>query len=169
MRPPRTSWIFSLLALSTLPVRVLCGDVLSTDGFTLCYDDPTIQITAMSVTFDRTTSLVTYNIQGSSSQAQNVTAKVTVTAYGSDLYSKEFNPCDSGNYVEALCPGRSIINYGLSVWLTLYQSRQVPSQHKVKRPSPPHTRARSLQSHSQSPTSKVPLPSNSYQTATAVN
>ncbi|KAF1356436.1 hypothetical protein BDV97DRAFT_287282 [Delphinella strobiligena] len=104
MRPPRTSWIFSLLALSTLPVRVLCGDVLSTDGFTLCYDDPTIQITAMSVTFDRTTSLVTYNIQGSSSQAQNVTAKVTVTAYGSDLYSKEFNPCDSGNYVEALCP-----------------------------------------------------------------
>lgn len=123
MRPPRASWIFSLLALSTLPVRVLCGDVLSTDGFTLCYDDPTIQITQMSVTFDRTTSLVTYDIQGSSSQAQNVTAKVTVTAYGSDLYSKEFNPCDSGNYVEALCPGRFIINYGLNISLTHYTSQ----------------------------------------------
>lgn len=106
MRPPRASWkALPLLALATLPAGVLGGNVISTDGFTTCIDDPSISVTAMNIQYDKTTNIVTFDVSGTSSEAQNVTAKIAVTAYGVSVYSKEFDPCDSGTYVAQLCPG----------------------------------------------------------------
>ncbi|CAD0107424.1 unnamed protein product [Aureobasidium uvarum] len=99
------SWTLPLVLLSTLPARVSGGDILSTQGFTLCSSDPTIKVEALDVQFDRTTNMVVFNVAGSSSESQNVTAKIVVTAYGRQVYEKPFNPCDSANYVEQLCPG----------------------------------------------------------------
>ncbi|KAH0002804.1 DUF907 domain-containing protein, partial [Aureobasidium melanogenum] len=104
MWPPVVSWTLPLVLLSTLPARVLGGDILSTQGFTLCSTNPTIKVEALDVQFDRTTNLVVFNVAGSSSQSQNVTAKIVVTAYGREVYQKPFNPCDAGTYVEQLCP-----------------------------------------------------------------
>ena len=107
MRPPRASWkAFSLLALSTLPARVLGGDVISTDGFTLCSENPTITVNEMNVQYDQSTQQVTFDVAGSSSARQNVTVKVSVTAYGQSVYSKSFDPCSTDYYVQQLCPGK---------------------------------------------------------------
>ncbi|KAF2088639.1 TRP-domain-containing protein [Saccharata proteae CBS 121410] len=93
-----------LLLAAALPAAVYAGDVLKTDGFTTCMDNATIQITKMDVTYDRTTNVVVFDIAGSSTKEQKVMASLEVTAYGRSVYSKTFNPCDSANYVEKLCP-----------------------------------------------------------------
>ncbi|KAH0299514.1 hypothetical protein KCU71_g12379, partial [Aureobasidium melanogenum] len=85
MWSPVVSWTLPLVLLSTLPARVLGGDILSTQGFTLCSTNPTIKVDALDVQFDRTTNLVVFNVAGSSSQSQNVTAKIVVTAYGREV------------------------------------------------------------------------------------
>ena len=108
MRPPHSSWkALSLLALGTLPARVLGGDVLSTDGYTLCSENPSIKVNAMNVQYDRSTNIVTFDVSGTSTARQNVTAKIVVTAYGHQVYERSFDPCDEGSYVEKLCPGMS--------------------------------------------------------------
>ncbi|KAL1310822.1 hypothetical protein AAFC00_001059 [Neodothiora populina] len=105
MRPPRASLkALLLIALSTLPVRVLGGDVIATDGFTTCVDNATISVNRMDVAYDRTTNQVTFDVSGTSSVSQNVTARIDVTAYGISVYSNTFNPCEGQNYVEQLCP-----------------------------------------------------------------
>lgn len=107
VRPPRASWTcLPLLALSILPARVLAGDVLSTDGFTTCLDNATISVNNMDLTYTRSTRVLNFDVSGSSSEEQKVMASITVSAYGISVYSKTFDPCDSKNYVEDLCPGR---------------------------------------------------------------
>ncbi|KAI5269129.1 TRP-domain-containing protein [Aureobasidium subglaciale] len=98
------SWTLPLVLLSTLPARVLGGDILSTQGYTLCSTNPTIKVEALDIQYDRSTNQVVFNVAGSSSQSQNVQAKVVVTAYGRTVYGKTFNPCASDTYVEQLCP-----------------------------------------------------------------
>lgn len=98
------SWGLPLVLLSTLPARVLGGDILSTQGYSLCSSDPTIQVQALDVQYDRSTNQVVFNVAGSSSKSQKVKAKIVVTAYGRQVYEKSFNPCDSDTYVEQLCP-----------------------------------------------------------------
>lgn len=93
-----------LLLLSALPAGVLAGDILSTNGFTTCINDPKIKVEAMDIQFNRATSQVTFNVAGTSSEVQNVTASMIVTAYGKQVYQKDFNPCDKDNYVAQLCP-----------------------------------------------------------------
>ena len=41
---------------------------------------------------------------GSSEKEQNVTAFLSVTAYGKNVYSNKFNPCSDDTFVEQLCP-----------------------------------------------------------------
>jgi len=94
-----------LLLLSALPARVLGGNVLSTDGYTTCMDDPSISVTAMNVQYNRDAGLVIFDVAGSSAEVQNVTASIVVTAYGEQVYQNTLNPCDSKTYIERLCPG----------------------------------------------------------------
>lgn len=91
--------------LSTLPVRVLAGDVLSTDGFTTCIDDPDVKVQALDLSYDKSTRKITFNVAGSSATVQNVTANLVVKAYGQEIYQNSFSPCEQG--MMELCPGKA--------------------------------------------------------------
>ena len=64
-----------------------------------------ITVTALDIQYDRTTQQITFDVAGSSSKVENVTAALYVTAYGKQVYQKSFNPCDEGSKVDQLCPG----------------------------------------------------------------
>lgn len=76
--------------------------MLETNGFSTCLAGDSIQVDRMNVKYDRSTSKVTFDLAGTSTKEQNVTAKLTVTAYGRNVYTKEFDPCDP--VIAALCP-----------------------------------------------------------------
>ena len=99
--------ILCLILASTLyPWRVLGGDVLATDGFSTCIDNDKIHLTRMHIKYDKSTNEITFDIAGTSQEAQNVTAILTVTAYGRQLDKREFNFCEQG--IKMLCPGTVI-------------------------------------------------------------
>lgn len=87
----------------TLPLTVLGADVLSTNSFSTCLDNSDIRVDALDVTYDRNTRKVNFNLAGESKTAQNVTAKLVVSAYGKQFYEKSFSPCEQG--MEQMCPG----------------------------------------------------------------
>ncbi|GAB7344527.1 hypothetical protein MBLNU457_2354t1 [Dothideomycetes sp. NU457] len=94
-----------VLLLSSLPAGVLGGDILSSNGFTTCANNPDITVNRMNVQFDRSTRTVIFDVSGTSSKVQNVTGSIYVTAYGQEVYSKtDFSPCDPDTYVSQLCP-----------------------------------------------------------------
>lgn len=94
----------TLFLLGALPVGVFAADIIKTDGFSSCLSDATIQVNNVDVQYDRSTNQVTFDVSGSSSEIQNVTASLSVTAYGAQVYQKDFNPCDADTKVDQLCP-----------------------------------------------------------------
>ena len=97
--------IIAFLFFSVLPVGVLGADVLKTSGFTTCLASSAITVNKLDVQYDRTVNTVTFDVAGSSSKEQNVTASLTVTAYGKQVYQKDFDPCAENTKVPQLCPG----------------------------------------------------------------
>ena len=91
---------------SLISGTVLGDDILSTSGFTSCMDSTSSQITVqnLNIQFDRQTSQITFDVAGSSTKVQNVTASLSVTAYGNMVYSKDFDPCNAATKVTQLCP-----------------------------------------------------------------
>jgi hypothetical protein len=67
--------------------------------------DSAIKVQKLDVTYTRSSNEVVFDVAGTNSKEQNVTATLTVTAYGNELYSKTFNPCGDEIHVERLCPG----------------------------------------------------------------
>lgn len=95
-----------LLASTALIQTALSADVLTTDGFTNCNNgSSTIDVEKVDITFDKSTSQVTFDVAGSSSEQQYVTASLVVLAYGVQVYANSFDPCDSSTKVDQLCPG----------------------------------------------------------------
>lgn len=99
------------LLLSALPASVLGGDVLSTNGFSTCTTDPSIKVQALNVEYNRSNRSLTFDVAGSSAEAQKVILNLVVSAYGKQVYTKEYNPCDnSTNMVDSdevysqMCP-----------------------------------------------------------------
>lgn len=82
---------------------VWAEDVLSTNGFTTCLDNSEIQVDKLNVQYNKNTRKLTFDVAGESKSAQNVTANLVVTAYGKEVYSREFSPCDEG--MDEMCPG----------------------------------------------------------------
>lgn len=110
MRLRRTLWecIIRTWIFGALPVGVFGTDILKTTGFTTCLDNSTITVTNLNVSYDRVAGAVTFDVAGTSSKRQNVTAALTVTAYGKQVYQKTFNPCDKDTKVDQLCPGKDL-------------------------------------------------------------
>ncbi|TGO46307.1 hypothetical protein BCON_0332g00070 [Botryotinia convoluta] len=104
LRPISTLSTLSLVLIGTLPGRVLAAQTLTTTGYTSCLADSNISVQKMAVTYDNDAKTVTFDVAGSSTKSQNVTAEINVTAYGISVYSNTFNPCDSTTFVEQLCP-----------------------------------------------------------------
>ena len=98
-------WLASITALGALSATAIAGDVLKTTGFTTCLNNAEINVDALDVQFDRSTKQISFNVGGTSSKVQNVTASMSVSAYGKRVYQKDFNPCDEATKVAELCPG----------------------------------------------------------------
>lgn len=92
------------LALSALPASVLAADVLSTDGYSLCSASDSITVEALDASYDRNTRRITFDVAGTSTKEQKVTLNLVVTAYGKQVYEKDWDPCGSEQYVEQMCP-----------------------------------------------------------------
>ena len=101
------SRILAKCALGLLISGIALGDdVLSTSSFTSCMDGTNSQITVqhLNIQFDRQTSTITFDVAGSSAKVQNVTASLSVSAYGNQVYEKTFDPCSAATRVAQLCP-----------------------------------------------------------------
>ncbi|KAI9368942.1 hypothetical protein BJX61DRAFT_185791 [Aspergillus egyptiacus] len=94
----------AFMVLALLPVGSYAGDTLSTESFSTCLADSTIRVDRLDVTFSRSTKEVTFDVSGTSTKVQNVTATLTVTAYGNEVYSNEFDPCDRAYFISGFCP-----------------------------------------------------------------
>ncbi|KAL8419749.1 hypothetical protein RB594_002787 [Gaeumannomyces avenae] len=86
-------------------VRGAAGaDILQTIGFSNCGTDANIQVQKVDIQYNNENKTVSFDVAGSSSRIQNVTAILNVTAYGQQVYSNTFNPCARGTFVSQLCP-----------------------------------------------------------------
>ncbi|KNG82359.1 hypothetical protein ANOM_009731 [Aspergillus nomiae NRRL 13137] len=94
----------TLIALGLCSVHVLAADTLSTNGISTCLTGAEIQVQKLDVTYTRSTRVVVFDVAGTNAKQQNVTASLSVYAYGNEIYSKSFDPCGSENHVEELCP-----------------------------------------------------------------
>jgi hypothetical protein len=99
------SWISISALLISLPARAIAGDVLSNNGFSSCSGNADIKVNRLHLTYDKTSRQLLFDVAGTSSKQQQVTATLTVTAYGQDVYKKDFDPCDANTKVDQLCPG----------------------------------------------------------------
>lgn len=66
----------------------------------------TIQVQKMDIKFDRSTNNIQFNVAGTSEKQQNVTASLAISAYGKQVYQKDFDPCGDQVHVPQLCPGK---------------------------------------------------------------
>ena len=107
-RPTSLRWVVNTILLGALSRIALAGDILQTSGFTTCVDNGKITVTALNIQFDRSTKQITFDVGGTSAEVQNVTASLVVTAYGNQVYQKNFNPCDDDTKVIELCPGKPL-------------------------------------------------------------
>ncbi|KAI0014260.1 TRP-domain-containing protein [Xylariaceae sp. FL0662B] len=83
---------------------VLGDDLLVTTGFTNCEAGSAIEVQKVDIQYNNNDKTVVFDIAGTSSKEQNVTATLSVTAYGEDVYTNSFNPCDATTFVDAFCP-----------------------------------------------------------------
>jgi hypothetical protein len=105
MLPQRLSnMLFNLFLLGTLPITVLGADVLKTNGFSSCLANGSIQVQKLNIEYNKATNKVVFDVAGTSSKQQNVTASMVVMAYGREVYRNDFNPCEAATFVQQLCP-----------------------------------------------------------------
>ena len=102
------------VAVALLPTKTLAADVLKTNGYSICSGNPTVQVQKFNIEYDRTTQKLTFDVAGTSDKQQNVTASLFVSAYGRQVYQKDFDPCAADTKVEQLCPGTSVGSMSLS-------------------------------------------------------
>lgn len=98
------NFLWALLSLGLIP-QALAADTLSTAGYNLCLANSDIKVTALDVSYTRSSKEVVFDVAGTNTKEQKVTASLTVTAYGNEIYTKEFDPCGSELHVAKLCPG----------------------------------------------------------------
>ena len=94
--------LLPLFLLSALPAGVLGGDILSTTGYSSCLNNPSVKVTNLNVTYDKSTRQLQFDVAGYSKLVQKVKGTLIVSAYGKTFYTKSFDPCSSG--MPELCP-----------------------------------------------------------------
>jgi hypothetical protein len=70
----------------------------------MCNSSSTIQVQRLNISYHQATQQVLFDVSGTSTEVQNVTATLVVTAYGKQVYQKTFDPCDPSTTVTQLCP-----------------------------------------------------------------
>lgn len=69
-------------------------------------DNAQIRVNTMDIQYDKTSNQVTFDVSGTSEKEQAVIATLVVSAYGNEVYRREFDPCEEGAKVDQLCPGK---------------------------------------------------------------
>lgn len=142
-------WLLSLAVLGAVTQTVVANDVLKTTGFSTCMDDSQIKVTALDIRYDRTTQQLNFDVAGTSKKEQNVTASLYVTAYGKQVYQRDFNPCDKATKVDQLCPGKCLCSGWIPSNTNVHlQFPRAPLQQKAYRACHQHLPARFRLSHS---------------------
>ncbi|KAK4230531.1 putative flavin carrier protein precursor [Podospora fimiseda] len=102
----RISFRAGLLAATTFFFGngVLGADILQTVGFNNCNGTAAVSVQRANIKYNNQNKTVSFDVAGTSTQIQNVTAILNVTAYGQNIYSNSFDPCDGATFVEQLCP-----------------------------------------------------------------
>ncbi|GAB1310420.1 Transient receptor potential ion channel [Madurella fahalii] len=95
----RAALVGAVLANGALAV-----DILETVGFSNCNTNTEIAVQRVDIKYNNDNKTVSFDVAGTSTGIQNVTAVLSVTAYGQDIYSNAFDPCDPGTFVDQLCP-----------------------------------------------------------------
>lgn len=101
-----TTWSLRNVALvaATLATGALAGDILKTSSFMDCGSDPSVKVDHINISYNKNSRTVDFDVAGTSNKMQNVSAVLKVTAYGNDVYSRSFNPCERDTLVKQLCP-----------------------------------------------------------------
>jgi hypothetical protein len=93
------------VAGSVLVNGVAAVDILQTTGFSSCNNrTASVSVQKVNISYNNDNKTVSFDVAGSSTQVQNVTAILNVTAYGQQIYSNAFDPCSPGTFVKQLCP-----------------------------------------------------------------
>jgi hypothetical protein len=100
----KNCWLWTAVVAATLAKGVLGADILETSGFSTCNANSSISVQRVNISYNNDNKTVTFDVAGSSSKIQNVTAVLNVTAYGQQIYSNSFDPCSPGTFVQQLCP-----------------------------------------------------------------
>ncbi|RMZ83026.1 hypothetical protein DV738_g1378, partial [Chaetothyriales sp. CBS 135597] len=69
-----------------------------------CGGDSTIIVNKADISFDRSNNTVIFDVSGTSTKQQKVTAELIITAYGVQVYNKSFDPCSNDTKIDQLCP-----------------------------------------------------------------
>lgn len=120
------NYVWALLSLSLVP-QALASDTLSTSGYQMCLADSDIKVNALDVTYSRSSREVVFDVAGTNTKEQNVIASLTVTAYGNEIYNKEFDPCGHEIHVAKLCPGAHCCPCPEKIEITTNAISSVPS------------------------------------------
>lgn len=115
---------------------VQAGDVLKNDGFKTCMDNSEIKVQRLNMEFDRGSKTITFDVAGSSSKKQNITAALVIEAYGQE-FKNDFNPCDEKTKLDELCPGMYKDISSLIIFKLIHYSsrRQLCGEGNAGRPS----------------------------------
>lgn len=108
--------LLTLVAFQIFFSTSSAGDTLKLSQFSDCQSDADIVVDRINTEYDATTRQIIFDIAGRSKKVQNVTASLKVEAYGKDVYTKSFNPCDATTFVAGLCPGiyQFLIDFGVA-------------------------------------------------------
>ncbi|KAK5663296.1 hypothetical protein OQA88_3724 [Cercophora sp. LCS_1] len=79
-------------------------EILETTGFSSCNQNASVSVQKANIKYNNDNKTVTFDVAGTSTRVQNVTAVLNVTAYGQQIYSNSFDPCSPGTFVKQLCP-----------------------------------------------------------------
>lgn len=106
MARPSSRWPFrtAVLVATTFAAGVLGDNVLTTSSFSNCNTSSSITVNNVDISYNSDNKTVTFDVSGTSDKVQNVSATLTVLAYGQSVYDSTFNPCKEATYVQQLCP-----------------------------------------------------------------
>ena len=98
--------VWKCVTAISLLATVVVGDdnVLKPSGFTTCADNDSMKVDKVNISYNNGNKTVIFDVAGSSSHEQNVSAVIEVKAYGISIYENSFNPCDKKTLVKKLCP-----------------------------------------------------------------
>lgn len=100
------AWLLrAVVTGSFLAGGVLGAEILETNSFSSCEGNASVTVQRVKISYNNENKTVSFDVAGTSSKIQNVTAVLNVTAYGQAIYSNSFDPCSPSTFVQQLCPG----------------------------------------------------------------